>query len=119
MRALEHAASRPGKLRNGAGLADRHVGAHSALLVVDALFSGTHESGSSHRALLRAFVSDSMLARADSLLAQHGYRTHEFGDSLFVKHAGTKAQRRGGSSHHRCSRVNLLRVPSKLLPSRE
>ena len=81
-RALEHAASRG--LTAGDGVADQRLGAHTRLQVVDAIISGTHEPGTSHRELLRAFASDAVLARADVELAAHGYMTHEFGDSVLI-----------------------------------
>ncbi len=81
-RALEHAASRG--LSAGDGIADQRLGAHTRLQVVDAIISGTHEPGTSHRELLRAFASDALLARADVELAAHGYLTHEFGDSVLI-----------------------------------
>jgi S-adenosylmethionine:tRNA ribosyltransferase-isomerase len=86
-RALEHAASLHTPLRAGPGVATQRLGAHTALRVVDALISGTHEPGSSHHDLLRAFVGDAVLARADAALAQRGYRTHEFGDSVLIERA--------------------------------
>jgi S-adenosylmethionine:tRNA ribosyltransferase-isomerase len=81
-RALEHAASRG--LRAGDGVADQRLGAHTRLQVVDAIVSGTHEPGTSHRELLRAFASDAVLSRADAELAARGYLTHEFGDSVLI-----------------------------------
>ena len=81
-RALEHAASRG--LNAGDGVADQRIGAHTRLQVVDAIISGTHQPGTSHRELLRAFASDAVLARADAELAARGYLTHEFGDSVLI-----------------------------------
>ena len=84
-RALEHAAARPGGVRAGAGIADNRLGRSTRLGVVDALVSGTHEPGSSHHELLRAFVDAAALARIDAALASCDYRTHEFGDSVLVE----------------------------------
>jgi len=81
-RALEHAASLG--LNAGDGVADQRIGAHTRLRVVDVIISGTHEPGTSHRELLRAFASDALLSRADAELAARGYRTHEFGDSVLI-----------------------------------
>jgi S-adenosylmethionine:tRNA ribosyltransferase-isomerase len=89
-RALEHAASLHPPLRAGPGLATQRLGMHTQLRVVDVLISGTHEPGSSHHELLRAFVTDEVLARADATLAQRGYRTHEFGDSVWVERAAAR-----------------------------
>ena len=100
-RALEHAASR-GPLRAGDGLADQKLGAQWSLRIVDAIVSGTHEPGTSHYELLRAFASDAVLARADAALLANGYRTHEFGDSVLiergvVRRGSAKARRRRDS----------------------
>ena len=92
-RALEHAASLQLPLRAGPGLATQRLGAQTRLRVVDALISGTHEPGSSHHALLRAFVDDAVLMRADTALAQRGYRTHEFGDSVLIERAAGRGTR--------------------------
>lgn len=83
-RALEHAAAR-GALRAGAGVADQRLGPDTRLCVVDALLSGTHEPGTSHYELLRAFAPDAVLQRAADELEQRGYRTHEFGDSVLLE----------------------------------
>jgi S-adenosylmethionine:tRNA ribosyltransferase-isomerase len=86
-RALEHAASQGLPLRAGAGLATQRLGAQWRLRVVDAIVSGTHESGSSHYELLRAFTHADVLARAGRALERQGYRTHEFGDSVLIERA--------------------------------
>jgi len=85
VRALEHAAARDGVVRAGDGVADQRVGPDSRLRVVDAIVSGTHEPGSSHYQLLRAFVGDETLAAASAALEARGYRTHEFGDSVLIE----------------------------------
>ena len=92
-RALEHAALRHTALRPGPGCATQRLGATTRLAVVDAIVSGTHEPGTSHRELLRAFAADAVLERADAVLEQRGYRTHEFGDSVWIE-----AGRRGARS---------------------
>jgi S-adenosylmethionine:tRNA-ribosyltransferase-isomerase (queuine synthetase) len=86
-RALEHAAAQPGALAAGLGLANNRLGATTRLAIVDVLVSGTHEPGSSHHALLRAFVADATLARVDAALESAGYRSHEFGDSVLIERA--------------------------------
>jgi S-adenosylmethionine:tRNA ribosyltransferase-isomerase len=53
--------------------------------VVDAILSGTHEPGTSHYTLLGAFADDHTLAQADHELNAYCYRTHEFGDSVFLE----------------------------------
>ncbi len=90
VRALEHAALLDCAVASGEGLANQTIGAGSRLRVVDALLSGVHENGSSHHELLRAFVDDGTLARMDGELESHGYRTHEFGDSVFVVSTKTR-----------------------------
>ena len=89
-RALEHAAAQPDGLQAGDGLANQTIGAASRLRVVDAIVSGTHEPGSSHHALLQAFVDAAVLRRADAALAAGGYRTHEFGDSVLIEKAAAR-----------------------------
>ena len=84
-RALEHAALEHTPLRAGRGYATQRLGAATRLAVVDAIVSGTHERGTSHRELLRAFAADVVLDRADAVLEQRGYRTHEFGDSVWIE----------------------------------
>jgi S-adenosylmethionine:tRNA ribosyltransferase-isomerase len=56
---------------------------------VDAIVSGAHEAGSSHHELLRAFAAPAVLQRADRALREHGYLTHEFGDSVLIERAAT------------------------------
>jgi S-adenosylmethionine:tRNA ribosyltransferase-isomerase len=85
VRALEHAAGRDGVVHAGDGVATQRIGRATELRVVDAILSGTHESGSSHYELLRAFADDRTLARIDAELEAHAYRTHEFGDSVFLE----------------------------------
>src|ERR1044072_364014 len=84
VRALEAAATEDGHLRSGDGVAKGKIGPATQLRVVDAILSGTHEPGTSHYELLRAFLEDSTLERATSELDARGYRTHEFGDSVLI-----------------------------------
>jgi S-adenosylmethionine:tRNA ribosyltransferase-isomerase len=86
VRALEHAAA-GGQVAPGLGMATQRIGSATRLRVVDAVLSGTHEKGTSHYELLRAFVSTWTLARMEQQLDSHGYRTHEFGDSILVEKA--------------------------------
>lgn len=86
VRGLEHAAS-AGTIRAGEGVATQRIGRGTQLRVVDAIFSGTHEPGTSHYELLRAFADDKVLELATRQLDLHGYRTHEFGDSVMVEAA--------------------------------
>ena len=93
VRALEHASSR-GPLRPGEDIATQRIGAGTRLSIVDAVLSGTHEPGSSHYELLRAFADDAILQRAAAELASQGYRTHEFGDSVLLERQATRARSR-------------------------
>ena len=84
VRALEHAAT-PDGVRPGEGVATQLIGPSSRLRVVDAILSGTHEPGTSHYELLRAFVDDMTLERASKELDENDYLTHEFGDSVLIE----------------------------------
>jgi len=90
VRALEHAAV-DGHVTSGIGVATQRIGHATRLRVVDAVLSGTHEKGTSHYELLRAFVSMGTLTRMEQQLESHGYRTHEFGDSILVEKAVVSA----------------------------
>jgi S-adenosylmethionine:tRNA ribosyltransferase-isomerase len=92
VRALEHAArcgllEAPETATEITSTADQRLGPGTALEVVDVLVSGTHEPGTSHHELLRAFVSDERLAHTDRALASARFRTHEFGDSVWLERA--------------------------------
>ncbi len=84
VRVLEDSATEDGHLRSGDGVAKGRIGPATRLKVVDAILSGTHERGTSHYELLRAFLEDAMLERATAELDARGYRTHEFGDSVLI-----------------------------------
>jgi S-adenosylmethionine:tRNA ribosyltransferase-isomerase len=84
VRALEAAATEDGHLRGSDGVATGRIGPATRLRVVNAILSGTHERGTSHYELLRAFLEDSTLERATKELDARGYRTHEFGDSVLI-----------------------------------
>jgi S-adenosylmethionine:tRNA ribosyltransferase-isomerase len=90
VRALEHASDSPaGRLRAGDGVATGRIGPGSRLRVVDAILTGVHEPGAGHYELLRAFADDRTLARAGQELEAGNYRTHEFGDSVFIERAAS------------------------------
>jgi S-adenosylmethionine:tRNA ribosyltransferase-isomerase len=91
VRALEHAAGADGTVRAGQGVATQRIGPSSPLRVVDAILSGTHEAGTSHYELLRAFLDDVTLTRATKELDSRGYLTHEFGDSVLIERAAPGA----------------------------
>jgi S-adenosylmethionine:tRNA ribosyltransferase-isomerase len=84
VRALESAATRDGHVRCGMGMATLRVSDRTRLRVVDALVTGQHESGTSHYELLRAFQDEDVLGRAIVEASARDYRTHEFGDSMFI-----------------------------------
>ena len=84
VRALEDAGTEDGHLRSGDGVAKGRIGPTTRLKVVDGILSGTHERGTSHYELLRAFLEDATLERATEELDARGYRTHEFGDSVLI-----------------------------------
>jgi S-adenosylmethionine:tRNA ribosyltransferase-isomerase len=87
VRALEHAATIGPVVQAGEAIASQRIDASSRLRVVNAILSGTHEPGTSHYDMLRAFVDDRTLNRISRALDEHGYRTHEFGDSVFLEAA--------------------------------
>jgi S-adenosylmethionine:tRNA ribosyltransferase-isomerase len=87
VRALEHAAgsgllAAPSAIE---AIADQRLGPNTTLSAVDVLVSGTHEPGTCHHELLRAFVPDALLHPTDRALAAAGFRTHEFGDSVWLE----------------------------------
>lgn len=90
VRALEHAVATPQGLHPGEGMADQRLGSGSRLRIVDVLLSGTHEPGSSHYELLRAFADGRTLQRTSDALSLRGYRTHEFGDSMLIERSATR-----------------------------
>jgi S-adenosylmethionine:tRNA ribosyltransferase-isomerase len=91
VRALEHSAAMfDGVVPPGERLATQRLDASSRLRIVDAILSGTHERGTSHYELLRAFVDDETIGRIDQELNARDYRTHEFGDSVFLERAANR-----------------------------
>jgi len=66
--------------------------------VVDAILSGTHEPSTSHYDLLLAFIDDTTLRRVDQELNTQNYRTHEFGDSIFIERGAEKYSRQNATS---------------------
>ena len=92
VRALEDAANGDGTVRSGCGVGTQRIGPHSRLSVVDAVVSGTHEPGTSHYELLRAFQDSAALGRMEREAEAQGYRTHEFGDSVFISRGKGEGQ---------------------------
>ena len=88
VRALEDAARADGTVRSGSGTATQRIGPLTPLRCVDAIVSGTHEPGTSHYELLRAFHDDDVLCEMERAADALGYRTHEFGDSVLLTRSG-------------------------------
>jgi S-adenosylmethionine:tRNA ribosyltransferase-isomerase len=87
VRALESAAGPLGGVEPGPGTAIERFGPLTALRVVDAILTGVHEPGTSHYELLRAFTDEATLQSAHGHLRARDYRTHEFGDFMFIEKA--------------------------------
>jgi len=68
----------------GGGDTELVVASGHALRAADALFTGMHEPGTSHDALLQAFAPRELLLRAFELAERGGFLGHEFGDSMLV-----------------------------------
>jgi S-adenosylmethionine:tRNA ribosyltransferase-isomerase len=101
VRALEHSAAMfDGEAREGERVATQKVTTSSKLRVVDAILSGAHEAGSCRHELLGAFANAEALDRLDVELHAQSFRTHEFGDSVFVEKAdsATRATRLAAAS---------------------
>jgi S-adenosylmethionine:tRNA ribosyltransferase-isomerase len=84
VRALESAADADGSVRAGHGVASGRIVRGTPLRLVDAILTGVHQPGDSHFELLRAFADDAVLDHMSVALAEHGYRAHEFGDSVLI-----------------------------------
>jgi S-adenosylmethionine:tRNA ribosyltransferase-isomerase len=85
VRTLESAAAQGhGTVTAGAGDTDLVLGGGHVLRAVDAIFTGMHEPGTSHDALLQAFAPPDLLVRAYQGAQARGFLGHEFGDSMLV-----------------------------------
>jgi S-adenosylmethionine:tRNA ribosyltransferase-isomerase len=114
VRALEHAGRR-GFVQPGEGLATQRIGPGTQLRVVDAILTGTHEPGSSHYELLRAFADDATLRRVTRELDACGYRTHEFGDSVLIERmarVAREAHRQAGATSLGQGPIRTVAKPS-------
>jgi S-adenosylmethionine:tRNA ribosyltransferase-isomerase len=69
VRALEAAGAPNGLLRAGNDVATGRIGAGTQLRIVDVVLTGAHEPGTSHHALLGAFLDAMTLSRVDAELA--------------------------------------------------
>ena len=79
------AADAQGRVRAGEGVARGRIGRGTRLRVVDAILTSIHQPGESHFELLRAFADDAALNGIAAALAEHGFRDHEFGDSMLIE----------------------------------
>ena len=64
------------------------------------MLTGVHEPGESHFELLRAFASDAVLDQTYAALMRHGYRTHEFGDSMLIERQCARQKRECENSRY-------------------
>jgi S-adenosylmethionine:tRNA ribosyltransferase-isomerase len=99
VRALEHCVLVHGTVRESTGVASNKIGPTTELHAVDAVLSGTHEPGTTHHKLLAAFVDEQTLRKMDQVLEHIGYRTHEFGDSVFVEKIKVEVRKAGTASN--------------------
>jgi len=100
VRALEHAACRTGRVRSGGSVATGRMGAQTRLLIVDGIVSGMHELGTSHYELLRAFQEDDALETMTTEAEEHDYRSHEFGDAVFIERFAHVDERKPASEQY-------------------
>ncbi|MFL5837731.1 MAG: S-adenosylmethionine:tRNA ribosyltransferase-isomerase [Solirubrobacteraceae bacterium] len=84
VRALETVTAADGTVRDGAGWTRLVIGPERGLRAIDGLITGWHEPEASHLELLGEAAGDAVLHRAYREALRHGYRWHEFGDSLLV-----------------------------------
>jgi S-adenosylmethionine:tRNA ribosyltransferase-isomerase len=85
VRALESAADTNGTVCPGAGVARGRIESGTPIYVADAILTGVHQPGESHYELLRAFADAKQLIAISTACEAHGYRTHEFGDSVLLE----------------------------------
>jgi Queuosine biosynthesis protein len=106
VRALESAANADGSVRFGDGVARGRIACNTAIRVVDAILTGVHRPGESHFELLGAFTDGAVLAEISEALVKHGYRPHEFGDSMLIERRASMARPCSNTEpnlRHRCS----------------
>ncbi len=84
VRALESATSADGLVEQASTWTRLAIGPDRPPRTVDALLTGLHEPQASHFDLLRAFVPESLLARAYQEAIDRRYLWHEFGDSILI-----------------------------------
>ncbi|MFN2569773.1 MAG: S-adenosylmethionine:tRNA ribosyltransferase-isomerase [Candidatus Dormibacteria bacterium] len=84
VRALESAALGRGGLGPMSGWTNLAIGPNSRIRVADALLTGLHEPMASHLELVRAFLDDGLLERAQREAVEREYLWHEFGDLMLI-----------------------------------
>ncbi|CAM4534067.1 S-adenosylmethionine:tRNA ribosyltransferase-isomerase [Myxococcus xanthus] len=85
VRALEGRAARHGGwLVAGEEVTDLLLGPGFVPRLVHGLFTGVHEPGSRHHALLQAFAPLPLLQEVAAHAEARGYLGHEFGDSCLL-----------------------------------
>jgi S-adenosylmethionine:tRNA ribosyltransferase-isomerase len=93
VRALESAANADGSVRFGDGVARGRIGHNTPIRVVHGILTGVHRPGESHFELLKAFTDVAVLAEISEAFSKHGYRPHEFGDSILIERRARTACR--------------------------
>ena len=86
-RALEGSARRPGnggRVQAERAITDLVLGTGTERRVVEGLLTGVHDQGSSHFALLGAFMDSEIHAHAAEYSSKNEYLGHEFGDGWLV-----------------------------------
>ncbi len=72
------------------GFTSLKISSEHELMIVNGLLTGTHEVSESHYQLLRAFLSEDILANASRSLEALDYLTHEFGDLCLIFHTADR-----------------------------
>ncbi len=89
VRALESAGAHA-----ASGITSLRIGPEHRLQIVDAIFTGVHEIGTSHRDLLAAFAPTELLEAAYAHAERAGYLGHEFGDATLVFSSSVSGEER-------------------------
>lgn len=80
VRALEAAATEPGRIEPGHNYTRLHINGNHKLNIVHGLITGFHEPEASHLDLLSAFIPSAYIGAAYNEAISLGYLWHEFGD---------------------------------------
>ena len=84
VRALETAATGPGRIDAACGWTERIISAGTPLRVVDGMITGLHEPKSTHLAMLEALAGAEHIDAAYRAAIDGRYLWHEFGDSHLI-----------------------------------